>query len=231
VVALQIGSTVSSHKSWFTTKLTFAFSPFHYGSADCRITSIHGAVSGCSIRCVCSNVIDRIEVVSGIWFRLVSFNSQGPAGIFEQAVVFKVDQRPFEPGFKFPVLTRCQGRDLFQLDNFFIYSVIEARAIGKETTPLDDDSELIDDGEEPVLECNDLILREVDRNLKPLIEAGIEFMQKKRLSFAEMDTIKSNVEIREDGTLTGRTIDDVELDEIAVGRRDQLKNLAHALLI
>ena len=49
---------------------------------------------------------------------------------------------------------------------------LDKHFIGKETTPLDDDNELIDD-EEPVLECNDLVLRSTDRNLKPLVDAGL----------------------------------------------------------
>jgi hypothetical protein len=100
---------------------------------------------------------------------------------------------------------------------------LDKHYIGKETTPLDDDSELIDDGEEPVLECNDLILRDVNRNLQPLIDAGIEFRQVKRLTFAEMDAIKSNVEIREDGTLSGRTQEDDDLDANDVAWPERLK--------
>jgi hypothetical protein len=59
---------------------------------------------------------------------------------------------------------------------------IDKHFIGKETTPLDDDNELIDDGEEPVLECNELVLRSNDRNLQPLIDAAIEFRRGKRLT-------------------------------------------------
>ena len=81
---------------------------------------------------------------------------------------------------------------------------LDKHFIGKETTPLDDDNELIDDGEEPVLECNELVLRSGDRNLQPLVDAGIEFRQGKRLTFKEIDALKSSVKIIEDGKLAKR---------------------------
>jgi hypothetical protein len=81
--------------------------------------------------------------------------------------------------------------------------------IGKETTPLDDDNELIDDGDEPVLECNELVLRGGERNLQPLVNAGIEFRHGRRLTFKEIDALKSRVKITEDGSLAKRDeIDD-----------------------
>jgi hypothetical protein len=104
---------------------------------------------------------------------------------------------------------------------------LDKHFIGKETTPLDDDNELIDDGEEPVLECNELVLRSDDRNLQPLVDAGIEFRESDawrrgavtkpdtksfapRLTYAEINSIRSSVELQEDGTLAKRTeIDDL----------------------
>jgi hypothetical protein len=106
---------------------------------------------------------------------------------------------------------------------------IDKHFIGKETTPLDDDNELIDDGEEPVLECNELVLRSNDRNLQPLIDAGIEFRGSHifristtlpatkyyapKLTYAEMSSITSSVEILEDGTLAKRSEADEKLDD------------------
>jgi hypothetical protein len=95
--------------------------------------------------------------------------------------------------------------------------------IGKETTPLDDDNELIDDGEEPVLECNELVLRSNDRNLQPLIDAGIEFRRGKRLTQAEINSLKSSIEIRNDGTLSKRTEFDEQLDADEIPWRERLK--------
>jgi hypothetical protein len=107
-----------------------------------------------------------------------------------------------------------QRKTIISLDKHFI---------GKETTPLDDDSELIDDGEEPVLDLNEFVLRGNDWNLRPLIEAQIEFRRGKRPTYAELAAIKSSVEIRDDGTLSKRDGSDDKLDADALAWRERIK--------
>jgi hypothetical protein len=75
--------------------------------------------------------------------------------------------------------------------------------IGKETNPLDDDNEDTQD-DEPIVTSNDLVLRGSDRNLQPLIDAGIEFRKGKRLTVAELKTIKSRTILQDDGALKQR---------------------------
>lgn len=91
---------------------------------------------------------------------------------------------------------------------------IDKHFIGKETTPLDDDSELIDE-EDAVLTCDDLVYRGGDQNLRPLIEASIEVRRGKRLTHAEIDALKSTVEIRKDGTLAERYVAEPDAFEVA----------------
>jgi hypothetical protein len=82
---------------------------------------------------------------------------------------------------------------------------LDKHYIGKETSPLDDDNELLRD-DEPITTSSDLVLRSVDRNLQPLIDAGIPFRQGKRLTFAEMHKLKKDVVLHADGTLTARRL-------------------------
>ena len=50
---------------------------------------------------------------------------------------------------------------------------LDKHFIGKETNPLDDDNEDAQD-DEPIVTSSDLVLRSGDRNLQPLIDAGIK---------------------------------------------------------
>jgi hypothetical protein len=48
------------------------------------------------------------------------------------------------------------------------------------------------------------VLRSSNRNLQPLVDAGIEFRKGKRLTIAELKTIKSRTILQDDGTLKQR---------------------------
>jgi hypothetical protein len=90
-----------------------------------------------------------------------------------------------------------------------------------------------------VLECNELVLRSNDRNLQPLIDAGIEFRGSHifrksttlpatkyyapKLTYPEISSIRSSVKILEDGTLAKRSEADEELDDNDRAFRARLK--------
>ena len=82
---------------------------------------------------------------------------------------------------------------------------VDKHYIGKETSPLDDDNELLPD-DEPITTSSDLVLRSADQNLQPLVDAGIEFRRGKRLTFEEMRKLKKDVVLHADGTLTARRL-------------------------
>jgi hypothetical protein len=82
---------------------------------------------------------------------------------------------------------------------------LDKHYIGKETSLLDDANEDTQD-DEPITTSSDLVLRSIDRNLQPLIDARIEdcpelieafskLKRGKRLTFAEMKDIRANNQI------------------------------------
>jgi hypothetical protein len=90
---------------------------------------------------------------------------------------------------------------------------LDKHYIGKETSPLDDDNELLID--EPITTSSDLVLRGAEQNLQPLIDVGIEFADAvqdqrfrrgKRLTFAEMHKLKKDVVLHANGALSQREL-------------------------
>lgn len=87
---------------------------------------------------------------------------------------------------------------------------LDKHFIGKETNPLDDDVELAQDDENPLVTSCDRVLRDDDRNLLPLLDAGLEgkylskLQQGKRFTPAELDIIKSRTNLLENGALVAR---------------------------
>src|SRR5262249_5461679 len=95
---------------------------------------------------------------------------------------------------------------------------LDKHFIGKETKPLDDDNEDAQD-DEPIVTSSDLVLRSGDRNLQPLIDAGIEnkyvakIRRGKRLTLAELNIVKNRTKLMEDGSLVARgAIEDGYID-------------------
>jgi hypothetical protein len=83
---------------------------------------------------------------------------------------------------------------------------LDKHYIGKETLPLDDDNEDTQD-DEPITTSSDLVLRSIGRNLQPVLDAEIEdgsrlgevlskVKRGKRLTFAEMKNLRTNLELK-----------------------------------
>jgi hypothetical protein len=152
-------------------------------------------------------------------------NNEFPHGLFDPAWKLKLQTVAdrLQGYFNHPE-QKSNGR-VGQLKRKIVVS-LDKYYIGKETSPLDDDNELLRD-DEPITTSSDLVLRSAERKLQPLVDAGIEFRRGKRLTFAEMRKLKKDVVLHADGTLTARRLtckDHIRLENRAFVVRERAWN-------
>jgi hypothetical protein len=98
-------------------------------------------------------------------------NNEFPHGLFDPAWKLKLQTVADRlQGYFDHTKPKSNGR-VGELKRKIVVS-LDKHDIGKETSPLDDDNELLRD-DQPITTSSDLVLRSSDQNLQPLVDAGI----------------------------------------------------------